>query len=238
MSLTTVTINGKILTPAGTAVAGTIFVTLSDGDRPVAGTSDDGGTAQKLAAPEVVTIAGDGSFTLALVPNDEIDPSGTVYEFVYELEDSAGRHYRYHELLDLSGLSGSVDIGDISTTVATSSAVVVTALTNGSLIVNGSDIDTALPARKGLLGVVAMLDPGSGETAAYRCHRTASGIYRWIWELGANIASTSVSSLPAATSADLFRTIFYDAGAETAAYTCHRDSAGTYDWALASNGGA
>lgn len=77
MAIPTIQITGRVLTPAGAApVRGTITARLSQ-----PGSVLDGSTTQRVAAETSGTIGADGTVTgLALVPNDQIVPSGTYYE--------------------------------------------------------------------------------------------------------------------------------------------------------------
>lgn len=90
------------------------------------------------------------------------------------------------------------------------------------------------------LGHVALLDTGSGETAAYMLHRTEDDTYEWVYSSGGPATERSFIALPDAGSYDLGTVIMLDptpGAGETSAWMAHRLGDDTVDWVLVSNGG-
>lgn len=73
----TTTINGTVRDVSGALVtAGKVTVTLS-----IPGTTPDGAGTSVVASPVSAAIGPSGTFTVVVVPNDAITPSGTYYSF-------------------------------------------------------------------------------------------------------------------------------------------------------------
>lgn len=121
MAIPTIQLTGKVLGPDGVApTAGTITVVLSE-----PGTAMDGGAAQFVTGRSVWTLAADGSLPAAadLVPNDAItrpgatEAGGTYYTAHYDLT-LGGKRTRFEEEWVLASAPSSLDIGDVTRTVA------------------------------------------------------------------------------------------------------------------------
>lgn len=117
----TVTITGNVVNAGAAAPAsGTIECTLN----PVAGSATDTLTGRSVRVgltPYKLTVASDGSISGALIANSLITPAGTTYVCTYRLNVVPAKPWS--ETWDLSGASGSIDIGAISRPGVTALAV-------------------------------------------------------------------------------------------------------------------
>lgn len=109
----TVTVTGHVLAPNGASYGATGSITCTI--QPVSGSATDAATGKSErvgVAPYSLILAADGTVTGALVPNDLISPSGTVYFCQISLNTTPRR--QWSETWDLSGNRETVDIGAIS----------------------------------------------------------------------------------------------------------------------------
>lgn len=113
MAEPTTTIQGKVIIPNGRgATSGEIVFDL---DRP--GKVMDGGTAHRIGGRWRVPIKSDGSFDLALVPNDQIirdgqvDPGGSIYKCTIRV--ATPYRSEWPEYLNLGSSPDPVDFGAI-----------------------------------------------------------------------------------------------------------------------------
>jgi hypothetical protein len=104
MSITTVHVIGKIVTPDGTGVAGgRITFGLS-----VPGRVEDAGETERVAPRWSVTIASDGTVDFTIIPNDVISPSDTYYNVTYA---PVGQQ-EWSERVVITTLPSTIEIGD------------------------------------------------------------------------------------------------------------------------------
>jgi hypothetical protein len=128
MSITTVTITGKVLTPDGLAPKrGTVTAKLSQPARAL-----DATTADWVASEASDTLGADGSVTLSLAPNDALTPSGTVYVVTYSVVTGSGRPVQWTERWSLASSPSTIAIGDVTRVAVASSNVVFVAGPAGS----------------------------------------------------------------------------------------------------------
>lgn len=108
MAVSTIIVQGKVLTPDGNGFAGgklEIRITSP-------GAVDDSGTDQIVGGRFVVVVEADGSVNFELIPNDTIDAD---YETLYRVKFTHPNHFSWIEYWTLdSGGADPIDIGAIT----------------------------------------------------------------------------------------------------------------------------
>lgn len=242
MALSLVRVTGNILLPNGEAPdSGVIFLQLWDTQGPVSATILDGSTKQKVGGRKVIELGSAGSVDFNLAPNDSITINGTtdVTKYLAEisLKDADGAITFRREWWVCNLADGvTQDIGALLL-LNIPAAPVLGALKDAKfMIVSALTPDPPTPS---MLGVVQVVDPGSGETAAYQAHRNAQDQMEWVLA-GTGATPFSVVPIEPPTSGyAIGQSVIVDSGSgETITLTLHRDSGSSLLWAQAVNGGA
>lgn len=145
MGVTTVAIQGKVLTPSGEAPwRGSITAKLSQ-----PGSVLDGTKSQRVTQETTGTIAADGTVTgLALVPNDQITPLGTYYTVTFDVHLPNGRQPTpWTETWQLASEPSPIDVGAVPRLNVVPGVAVTTDATNQTATAAGSTVSRLLKDR-------------------------------------------------------------------------------------------